>query len=62
MEVGDGATSTPRKMRFFVLKGAEGRGERSFEAVSVMNGERKPVAGSLLPFPLIGERSSTRQN
>lgn len=59
MDVGDGVTFTPRKMKYFVLKGAEERGERSFEVVSVMNGERKPVAGSLLPFPLIGERSST---
>lgn len=39
MDIREGVTSTTRKMKYFVLKEAEEKGEHSLEVVRVMNGE-----------------------
>lgn len=53
---GGGATSTPRKMKCFVLKGAEEGGEHSLEVEGVMNRNDEWRASRRLPLALSPNR------
>lgn len=50
MDIREGVTSTPRKMKSFALKEAKEKGEHSLETVRVMNGEQQ--ADCRLPLTL----------